>query len=74
MTLITLTIVHGSIKIYLQGCHFTLKNLEFDNFGKKTWNQRNKKKTQKNLEFLTKVFKKPGIFNNFNMFSSKISL
>ena len=48
-----------------QGCHFTLKNLEFDNLGKKTWNF--EQKSQKNLE-------KPGIFNNFYTSSSKISL
>ena len=31
------------------------------------------KKNRKNLEFWTKIFKKPGIFNNFYMLSSKIS-
>ena len=36
-----------------QGCHFTLKNLEFDNLGKKTWNF--EQKSLKNLDFLTIV-------------------
>ena len=49
--------------MFVQGYHFTWKNLEFDNLGKKTWNLGNQKK---NLE-------KPGIFNNFYMYSSKIS-
>ena len=40
----------------------TLKYLEFKNLGYKTWN------------FEQKPLKKPGIFNNFNMFRSKISI
>ena len=47
-------------QIFHQGCHFTWKNMEFDNLGKKkTWNLRNfeknldfEQKTWKNLEFL----------------------
>ena len=49
----------GCNKMYIQGCHFTwkpgktLKNLEFDNLDKKTWNLRN----------FEKYLKKPGISN-----------
>ena len=53
-------------KFYIkQGCHFTWnlskKNLEFE-------------KLEKNLKFKTKIFKRPGNFNNFYIFSSKISV
>ena len=53
-------------KFYIkQGCHFTWnlskKKLEFE-------------KLEKNLEFKTRIFKRPGIFNNFYIFSSKISV
>ena len=50
------------LPIYLE----TWKNLEFDNLGKKKLGILNK--------YILKNLEKPGIFNNFYMLSSKISL
>ena len=54
-------------------------NLEVENLGNKNlekpgiWENK-KKKTEKHLEFWTKNLKKPGIFNKFYIFSSRISI